>query len=68
MPGPSIHLYWNKSQVTAAARDRRYGQVGVVWFTGLSGSGKSTIAGEPERRRYDMLRTCLFDLIVAVSS
>jgi adenylyl-sulfate kinase len=54
MPGPSANLYWNKSQVTAAARNRRYGQVGrVVWFTGLSGSGKSTIANELERQLYE---------------
>jgi adenylyl-sulfate kinase len=57
MPGASANLYWNKSQVTAAARNRRYGQVGrVVWFTGLSGSGKSTIANELERQLYDMGR------------
>lgn len=57
MPGPSANLYWNKSQVTAAARNRRYGQVGrVVWFTGLSGSGKSTIANELERQLYEMGR------------
>lgn len=57
MPGSSSNLFWNKSQVSAAARNRRYGQVGrVVWFTGLSGSGKSTIANELERRLYDMGR------------
>ena len=57
MPGSSTNLFWNKSQVSAAARNRRYGQVGrVVWFTGLSGSGKSTIANELERRLYDLGR------------
>ena len=50
-------LFWNRSQVTTAARARRYGQAGrVVWFTGLSGSGKSTIANELERRLYEMGR------------
>jgi len=50
-------LFWNKSQVTSDARTQRYGQIGrVVWFTGLSGSGKSTIANELERRLYLMGR------------
>jgi adenylyl-sulfate kinase len=53
----SSDLFWNKSQVTTAARVRRYGQIGrVVWFTGLSGSGKSTIANELERQLYQMGR------------
>jgi adenylyl-sulfate kinase len=53
----STNLFWNQSQVTTASRSRRYGQVGrVVWFTGLSGSGKSTIANEVERRLYDLGR------------
>jgi adenylyl-sulfate kinase len=53
----SSDLFWNKSQVTTAARVRRYGQIGrVVWFTGLSGSGKSTIANELERQLYQMDR------------
>jgi adenylyl-sulfate kinase len=53
----SNNLFWNKSQVTTAARNRRYGQVGrVVWFTGFSGSGKSTIANELERQLYQMGR------------
>lgn len=50
-------LFWNHSQVTADARSRRYGQLGrVVWFTGLSGSGKSTIANELERQLYALGR------------
>ena len=53
----SSELFWNQSQVTPAARARRYGQASrVVWFTGLSGSGKSTIATELERRLYEMGR------------
>ncbi|MEO6004446.1 MAG: adenylyl-sulfate kinase [Opitutus sp.] len=51
------NLFWNRSQVTTDARTRRYGQTGrVVWFTGLSGSGKSTIATELERHLYQMGR------------
>ncbi len=57
VPAKSTDLFWNKSQVTTDARSRRYGQVGrVVWFTGLSGSGKSTIANELERQLYQMGR------------
>lgn len=57
MSAKSTNLFWNQSQVTADARSRRYGQIGrVVWFTGLSGSGKSTIANALERRLYDMGR------------
>src|SRR5687768_9534821 len=57
MISQSTDLFWNRSQVTTAARTRRYGQIGrVVWFTGLSGSGKSTIANELERRLYQMGR------------
>ena len=57
MATATTNLFWNKSQVSSDARERRYGQVGrVVWFTGLSGSGKSTIANEVERKLYQMGR------------
>ncbi len=53
----TANLFWNKSQITADSRSRRYGQVGrVVWFTGLSGSGKSTLATELERHLYALGR------------
>ena len=57
MTSASTNLFWNKSQVSSDSRARRYGQVGrVVWFTGLSGSGKSTIANEVERKLYQLGR------------
>lgn len=57
MSAAASNVFWNKSQVTTDARTRRYGQVGrVVWFTGLSGSGKSTIANELERQLYALGR------------
>ena len=42
---------WHEGAVTRAARAEVTGTTGqVVWFTGLSGSGKSTVAVEVERR------------------
>lgn len=39
------HVVWHEQSVDRLARERLLGQRGcVVWFTGLSGSGKSTIA------------------------
>lgn len=39
------HLIWHAAQVSRTQRERNKGHAGcVVWFTGLSGSGKSTIA------------------------
>lgn len=41
----TTNLTWHSGTVTRADRERRLGQKGVtVWFTGLSASGKSTIA------------------------
>jgi bifunctional enzyme CysN/CysC len=41
----SENIFWNESEITAARRAVRNGHRGaVVWLTGLSGAGKSTIA------------------------
>ena len=48
--GPSqheSHVSWHKATVS---RDDRATQGRTVWLTGLSGSGKSTVAAELERR------------------
>jgi bifunctional enzyme CysN/CysC len=51
----SEHIYWSHGKVTAEQRTRRNGHPGrVVWLTGLSGSGKSTIAVELERELFNM--------------
>lgn len=52
MTTPQEHnLVWQEQKVTHADRCRVLGQEGAVfWLTGLSGSGKSTIAVECERR------------------
>lgn len=44
------NVVWHPTKVTQGDRQRVLGQPGlVVWFTGLSGSGKSTIAVELEK-------------------
>jgi adenylylsulfate kinase len=46
----STNITWHASHVTRAERERLLGQRGAtVWLTGLSGSGKSTIAVAAER-------------------
>lgn len=41
----ATHVYWHEGEVTRADRNRLLGQTGAtLWFTGLSGSGKSTVA------------------------
>src|SRR6516165_2623906 len=45
----SDNIYWSRGKVTAAQRELRNGHVGqVIWLTGLSSAGKSTIATELE--------------------
>ncbi len=51
----SDHIYWSHGKVTAEQRTRRNGHPGcVVWLTGLSGAGKSTIANELERELFNL--------------
>ena len=46
----STNVTWHHGQVTRAEREKLLRQRGVtVWLTGLSGSGKSTIAVAAER-------------------
>ncbi len=48
-------IFWSHGKVTAEQRGRRNGHPGcVVWLTGLSGSGKSSIATELERELFNM--------------
>jgi adenylylsulfate kinase len=56
-------IVWHEHTVDRAARQRRLGQRGVVvWFTGLSGCGKSTIANELDRQLNELGRaTMLLD-------
>jgi bifunctional enzyme CysN/CysC len=51
----SDNIYWSQGKVTADQRARRNGHPGcVIWLTGLSGSGKSTIAAELERELFNL--------------
>ncbi len=51
----SSNVVWESSQLTRGARERQNGHdAAVLWFTGLSGSGKSTVARQLEKRLFDM--------------
>jgi bifunctional enzyme CysN/CysC len=53
----SDHIYWSRGKVTREQRELRNGHVGcVLWLTGLSGSGKSSIATELERELFNLGR------------
>lgn len=46
----SSNIHWHGANVTQEEREQIIGQKGaVVWFTGLSGSGKSTVARRAEQ-------------------
>ena len=59
----SHNIRWQAVDVDKAARaEMNRQQPCVLWFTGLSGSGKSTIANAVEKRLYEMgLHTYLLD-------
>jgi bifunctional enzyme CysN/CysC len=51
----SDNIYWSHGKVTGQQRALRNGHAGrVVWLTGLSGSGKSTIANDLERELFNL--------------
>src|SRR5580698_1675982 len=61
LESPDIHhkgnIFWSRGKVTAAQRESRNGHSGcVIWLTGLSGSGKSTIAVELENKLFGLGR------------
>jgi bifunctional enzyme CysN/CysC len=59
----STNVIWEATQVTREMRERANGhQAAVLWFTGLSGSGKSTVARILERRLFELgVRTLFLD-------
>ncbi|MDB5580890.1 MAG: sulfate adenylyltransferase, large subunit [Bradyrhizobium sp.] len=51
------NIHWQSLEVSGAARAAQKGQkAAVIWFTGLSGSGKSTIAAALEKRLFSLGR------------
>jgi bifunctional enzyme CysN/CysC len=59
----SPNVVWQDWNVAREAREARNGhKAAVLWFTGLSGAGKSTIARELEARLFEMnCQTMLLD-------
>jgi len=54
MTNVQTHVVWHPHSVSRQERERLNGHAGcVVWFTGLSGSGKSTVANLVDRALYD---------------
>jgi adenylylsulfate kinase len=50
----SKHITWHEGQVTRTDRENQHGQRGcTIWLTGLSGSGKSTIAVAAEKALHE---------------
>lgn len=51
----SENIFWSEGNITAPQRARRNRHKGaVLWLTGLSGSGKSTISRALERELFDL--------------
>ncbi len=59
----SPNVVWEGLNIDREAREaKQEHQAAVVWFTGLSGSGKTTVAREVERRLFDAgVKTMLLD-------
>lgn len=51
------NIHWQELKVDKAARaGQKHQKAAVLWFTGLSGSGKSTVANLVEQKLHDMGR------------
>jgi len=49
----SQNIFWSAGKITREVRERRNQHKGaIVWLTGLSGAGKSTVAAELERELF----------------
>ena len=58
-----VHVTWHEHHIDRPAREKLNGHRGcVVWFTGLSGCGKSTVANAVEHQLYQFgIHTFLLD-------
>jgi len=63
MANDQVHVVWHEHAVARAERERLNGhRGGVLWFTGLSGCGKSTIANVVEHQLHALgVHTFLLD-------
>lgn len=59
----STNVFWEQEGISLADRERLNGhKAAVLWFTGLSGSGKSTIAKKLEQRLFaEKIHTMFLD-------
>jgi bifunctional enzyme CysN/CysC len=59
----SQNIFWSTGKITREAREQRNRHKGaILWLTGLSGAGKSTVATELERELFAMgLHTYILD-------
>jgi bifunctional enzyme CysN/CysC len=59
----SQNIFWSEGKITREAREQRNRHKGaILWLTGLSGAGKSTVATELERELFAMgLHTYILD-------
>src|SRR5436190_14025875 len=50
-----VNIVWHGSSVTRESREKLFSQRAcVIWLTGLSGAGKSTIANLVEKKLFDL--------------
>lgn len=55
----ATNVHWHHGEITREDRNRLLGQKGAtLWFTGLSGSGKSTVAVALEKALFEQGRLC----------
>lgn len=48
------NITWHEHKISRGEREELNGHQGcVIWFTGLSGSGKSTVANIVEQKLYE---------------
>jgi adenylylsulfate kinase len=51
----SVQVHWHEHAVSRAEREQRHGHAGcVVWFTGLSACGKSTVANLVDHKLHSL--------------
>ena len=55
MSSPEVQVYWHQHAVSRLEKEKLNGNKGcVLWFTGLSGSGKSTVANVVDHKLHEL--------------